>query len=305
MYNIQEKEQLALHLIDGKLDISPNRFKKIYPFTTENISGYQPYFKLKENSLLTVGSSLDQTINASLAGCKDITVLDLCPYAKEYFQLKKASIETLSKKEFEQFLMKKRYYLGLFHNDNKVLSPELFAKVEETLYDLDPSSHQFWKDLFALRGPETVRQKLFSTDEYTPKVIRRLNPYLQSEEEYLKTRETLKETNVTFLEGDIQTENLPRTYDNIYLSNIACHTSLDETRKIVEHLQPYLTEDGQLLVSYLYGLTSSLDFSDTDPDIYNLFRVEKELPGPIKLERFESVNGKGIIDGVLVYKKTK
>ena len=39
----------------------------LYPFTTENINGYLPYFELKGKSLLTVGSSCDQAINACIA----------------------------------------------------------------------------------------------------------------------------------------------------------------------------------------------------------------------------------------------
>lgn len=304
MRSTEDKEQLALRLIDGKVDLFMNRFKKIYPFTTENISGYQPLFKLKDKSLLTVGSSLDQTINASLAGCRDITVLDLCPYTKEYFHLKSAAIQTLSKKEFEQFLMYKKYYLGLFNN-SKVLNSVNFDKIGESLYEQDPSSYQFWKDLFTEKNPETIRQNLFSKDEYTPRVIRRLNPYLQSEEAYEETRKALPKTKVTFLEDDIRTSNLPRAYDNIYLSNIACQLPLEEVKHLVEHLQPNLTEDGQLLVSYLYELTSSLDFCESDPDIYDIGRTMNCLPKPIELKRFESVNGPTFADGVLVYKKKK
>ena len=41
-----------------------DRFKLIYKFTTENISGYIKEFDFKNKSLLTVGSSGDQVINA-------------------------------------------------------------------------------------------------------------------------------------------------------------------------------------------------------------------------------------------------
>lgn len=43
-------------------------FSKLYPFTTENIAGYIDNFNLKNKSLLTVGSSGDQVINAALKG---------------------------------------------------------------------------------------------------------------------------------------------------------------------------------------------------------------------------------------------
>ena len=60
-------------------------------------------FDLKDKSLLTVGSSGDQVINASLKNCKDITVLDINPFTKYYFNLKKAAILTLKYEEFCKF----------------------------------------------------------------------------------------------------------------------------------------------------------------------------------------------------------
>ena len=41
-----------------------SEFSKIYPFTTENIAGYIDYFDFDDKSLLTVGSSGDQILNA-------------------------------------------------------------------------------------------------------------------------------------------------------------------------------------------------------------------------------------------------
>ena len=48
----------------------------LYPFTTENIDGYLDLFDLKDKSLLTVGSSGDQVINALVMGCEDVTLYD-------------------------------------------------------------------------------------------------------------------------------------------------------------------------------------------------------------------------------------
>ena len=45
-------------------------FHTIYPFATENINDYTEYFDLKDKSLLTVGSSGDQAINALLKDYK-------------------------------------------------------------------------------------------------------------------------------------------------------------------------------------------------------------------------------------------
>ena len=68
------------------LDFDP--FQRLYPFTTENIAGYIDKFNLKGKSLLTVGSSADQVINAIYKGSKDITLYDVNIFAKYYYYLK-------------------------------------------------------------------------------------------------------------------------------------------------------------------------------------------------------------------------
>ena len=62
-------------------------FQYIYPFTTENINGYIDLFYLDDKSLLTVGSSGDQVINAIDKGCKNIDVVDINEYTKYYYFL--------------------------------------------------------------------------------------------------------------------------------------------------------------------------------------------------------------------------
>ena len=95
----------ALGVINNKIvDLSEyGKFFWIYPFTTENINGYIDLFDLKDKSLLTVGSSADQAIIANLKDCKDITILDINPLTKYYFNLKKAGILTLGYEEFCKF----------------------------------------------------------------------------------------------------------------------------------------------------------------------------------------------------------
>ena len=77
-----------------------DEYHYIYPFTTENIAGYINEFDLENKRLLTVGSSSDQVINASLKNTKDVTLIDINPYTKYYFYLKVASLRSLNKDEF-------------------------------------------------------------------------------------------------------------------------------------------------------------------------------------------------------------
>ena len=63
-------------------------FDKVYPFTTESISGYMKHMDVKDKSVLTVGSSMDQALNACLYGAKDITVMDISKTTKDYMLYK-------------------------------------------------------------------------------------------------------------------------------------------------------------------------------------------------------------------------
>ena len=94
--DFNKRLEWAIKRCDGMIGVEKpktnSKFYQIYPFATENISGYIDLFNLKDKSLLTTGSSGDQIINAILKGCKNITLLDINPYAKFYFYLKMTCI---------------------------------------------------------------------------------------------------------------------------------------------------------------------------------------------------------------------
>ena len=54
-----------------------SEFSRIYSFATENVSGYIDHFDFNNKSLLTVGSSGDQILNAFYNGARDITLFDM------------------------------------------------------------------------------------------------------------------------------------------------------------------------------------------------------------------------------------
>lgn len=55
-------------------------FESVYPFATENVLEYFATLNLKDQSVLTVGSSLDQLFNALVYGAKKVSVFDINPY---------------------------------------------------------------------------------------------------------------------------------------------------------------------------------------------------------------------------------
>lgn len=64
-------------------------FTKVYPFTTEKLSGYFPVMDLKDKSVFTVGSSGDQVFNALVCGAGKITVFDINPDTSKFYKIKR------------------------------------------------------------------------------------------------------------------------------------------------------------------------------------------------------------------------
>lgn len=132
--NLMEKDYLtASKLIEknySKLLQIKGEFVRIYPFATENIAGYIDSFNLKNKSLLTIGSSASHSISASLYGCLDQTIYDICPFTKEYFNLVKSALLSLSYLEFLNFL---RYidYPEVSINNKLVFNKDLYLKYKQ------------------------------------------------------------------------------------------------------------------------------------------------------------------------------
>lgn len=245
-----EKADLKCRGILGR----DSQFMSLYPFATENISGYIDKFDLKGKSLLTVGSSGDQVINAGLKGAKDITFLDINPFIKYYYYLKVAGILSLNIEEFYLFFCYYNYPMRYTKNDN-AFSRNLFCKLSRTLYDLDPESFQFWDRLFKNHEPSEVRRHLFCDDEEERRVIEKCNPYL-SKHSYNEIREMIKDTHITFISQNILSANVNGLFDNIWLSNVSMRFSPDMILDMFNRMYPLLNENGQLLF-YVYGPTDS------------------------------------------------
>ena len=291
-------------------EASMNGFEEIYPFTTENIAGYIDYFDLQDKSLLTVGSSGDQIINAAFKGAKDITLLDINPYAKYYYYLKTAGILELNLTDFNEFF---RYndYPKVFKYNKKVFDKASYKKLKSTLKSLDNDSYLFWDELFDMYQPDHIRFSLFSNDEYGTSVLGKSNLYLQSENTYDEAKTKLKELRPEFINEDIFKSNLTKNYDNIWLSNIACYLYQDKIKGMTDKFADKLAVDGKLLISYLYSIDMNTEYDDDWSPIYDLkndLELLKEY-SPI-FHFFKGVNGikhndDDIKDSVLIYQKKK
>jgi len=301
----------ALGRAQGKLvTIDADRFSWIYPFTTENINGYIDMFDLKDKSLLTVGSSGDQVINAILKDCKDITILDINPFTKHYFNLKKAALLTLNYEEFCRFFC---YidYPKVFKYNYDTFNIESYNKLKELLKQLDEESFVFWDTLFKHCNHEDIRKRLFEYDEERLSVVKKMNLYLKCEETFNKSKIKIKNINPRFIEGNIFKIKLEKTYDNIFLSNIATYYSLEDDKKLIEKLDNNLNMNGKMLLCYLYRTKIDTEYRDEWDPIYDLDKTFEVLGDYITyFESFQGTQGlkfedKNMKDSVLIYQKRK
>lgn len=226
----------------------------IYKFTTENISGYIKEFNLKNRSLLTVGSSGDQAINANFCGCNYVTVVDLNRYTEYYFYLKKAAIIALN---YEEFL---RYFS--LDSDDLRMSIKTYKKIREILREISLDSLIFWDYVYDHYNLSNKCNNLFHYHSDELVNINVFNPYLNDEENYNIEKNKIKNMNIKFINADILKPDRIFTwekFDNINLSNVYGYNYNDNRFKIakfkkgINSLVERLNDDGIMLVAYLYG----------------------------------------------------
>ena len=230
---------------------SGDRFKLLYKFTTENISGYIKEFDFKNKNLLTVGSSGDQVINANMCGCNDATVIDLNMNSEIFFNLKKAALIVL---DYEEFLK----FFSVSDNAYK-MSIDIYSKLRETLRYIDLESLLIWDYIYDNYSIKQINN-LFHFHVGELSNIDKFNPYLITENNYNAEKENIKKLKVKFINADVLKTNKVFTlekFDNINLSNIYCYAEnkykLKKFKNGVNDLVNRLNKDGKMLVAYLYG----------------------------------------------------
>ena len=227
-------------------DIYDNDFFMVYPFTNENINGYLPYFDLMNKSLLTVGSSGDQAINAIVSGCDDITVCDICPLTKSYYYLKMAALLCLSRDDFLSFLCKTKYDN---HSNPHLLTLNTFRKIRSTLKSIDYDSYYIWEYLYKNYNRYYI-DELFRCDIADLDNIIGFNKYLNSDSNYLQARKMLQNVLVNFICDDIAIFNINRKFDNIWFSNVAQYLDRDKVIAMGNNGIRMLNDNGSILLCY-------------------------------------------------------
>lgn len=267
----------ATNLIAGqnKRYIVYQDYDRVYPYTTEVISGYMP--SCVNSSILTIVGSGDQYLNASLMGAKDIDVIDINKLAINYLRLKKAAVLALSKEEFYDFLTNnaKKYFL------------------EVSKY-LDSESIDFWS--------EYIKYFVFQTGiQGTPMFYPRhhgsdyliMNNYMQKGK-YDELRNKLHNTFTgEEFHKDIEDLYINKKYDKIFLSNVINYKPLNShSIKMIKRLIDYnLKNNGEIYYGYFYyGHQTDMEYYLDKFPLSQIIEIDSTL-------------FKGEKDHVLVYKK--
>ncbi len=266
-------------------------FNTLYSFTTENIDGYIDLFDLKNKSLLTLGSSSDQAINAGLVGCKNVTIFDICPLTKFYYFLKLASLLSLERKIFLCFLCKTNYEKNTSSNPN-LYKNQIFNKIKGTLKSLDYESYVIWDYLFSKYESKEIN-RLFRIDVNQMDSIIRCNRYLVDDNMYKLARKKMPDVDIKFIEGDVLFPNINEKYDNVWLSNVGKYLTEKDIIIMIEKMASLLKQNGRMLINYFY----STDIPYKCESALNSYDYKKVI-----------ISGEPLNIGdnsILVYKKTK
>lgn len=307
MKNMETTLQKAISICSGGL-LYLHEYFKLYTFTTENITGYIDYFNFENRSLLTVGSSGDQILNAYYNGARDITLFDINEYAKYYVYLKIAAILSLSYTEFQLFFYKHR--AELYYN-KLMFSKEIFQKIYPTLLIINYEAAYFFNELFNFFDPHILRTHLFDDCECRNTVIQGFNNYLKDEASYNKLKKILSDISFKYINGNIFSDTIPNTYDNIFLSNLCTTTNIDTFKTLLDKLnQNNLKPNGSMLIGYLWDIDfNSKEFKPHWKDIYKMPLVKQELKDyiteahQVKSDRGFIWNEEELNDLALIYRK--
>ena len=249
---------------------------------------------LKDKSILTVGSSADQVINSFLYGSKDITLFDINPFTKYYFELKKAGILLLEFNSFYEF----------FSNNINSFNIKTYSLLRN---NLSKETKLFWDSLFNSYDSYFFRDKLFSKDERALKTLVKYNPYMD-EINYNILKTTIDSLNPIFINSSLNEikSKVVRKYDYVFLSNISSYLKLYTKENIskfintIKDLTNILNKSGSIYLAYIYDRIKNKIDDDILTDISFMNYI---FDNKITEHTFESISYKNGKDSVLIYKR--
>lgn len=289
------------------------RCDRVWHFTNENVRNYIDLLTLnKTDRVLTVCSSGDQILNLVNKGITSIDAFDINALTYPFFQLKVAMMFAYGYRDFFKYFKRLSFdaksrteEYDIFQTIKPYLR-EPYASFWERLYkdNLEKNPSRKCPLLSAVGQGYTEKQKLIF-----------LNPYLANPFEYEKTKRSLHAATINFKDIDVLAirDLFTGPYDKIILSNIVDYLRPKDIDKLTFEtfvstvLDPILTEDGKVLLDYIFYYIDSNEFKD----IYFLSGFGEDFEEFVKrcdmhtAERFQQKkkNPDYSADGVLIYQK--
>jgi hypothetical protein len=221
------------------------QWDQLYGFTTENLGGYLPV-RLNGRRALTVAGSGDHLINLALSGARQITTFDINIAALYWSELKNAAVCHLSREHFLQAFMRPGILLE--------------QAIQMLASALTPAAADFFRAARRRYGATLRESPLFNNAHDVPAQKLSSNPYLATDESYLRAREGLQSAEILFLHASAYqlAQSERGEFDYILLSNIADYLARDNEaleKFVVEIVYPLhlrLSPGGLLGAAYLY-----------------------------------------------------
>lgn len=269
------------------------RFNNIYPFTTENISGYMRDLDLTDKKIITVTGSADHILNAVLKGATKITTFDVNPLTEKYMDLKIGAVKELTYDEFLKIFLfdsNKSFEYSIISNLNIPIESKLFWLEQLKKYNNN--------------GKNLRNSSLFNTKYLNPNSKLWQNMYLE-ENNYNILKERLKDTEIKFINESLKKLRIKEDYDYMFLSNISDYLNLMYDKNLLESYKRLLKEFQYkvktIYFAYLYDIGNNNPRSEID----DLNKVKKVFSNFEKLE-FRSaleMQKENIKDGVLILRR--
>lgn len=238
----------------GEKNSTNRTLDRAFAISNEQLPDIFGELNLKGKKMATVGSSGDQTFNAILQGCTDITIIDGNPYARAFMEYKLAMIKTFNFEKFNDLFVKP-----------KMFNWRVYAKIS---HHLSPNAQIFWDSLMLeLNEPEahafpsekSVTNRMLIIDHTT-----RHSLFYTDAKTYNQLQNTLNNTNINFKYINAEFKEFPEAlkekFDLIYLSNVYFYIDPEEFNVIANKLYNYrLKSGGKMVVNYEFNTHDSKD----------------------------------------------
>lgn len=264
----------AVQVLEGDLErnLQANgrfsKFSQLYAFTSENLTGYMLNLPLEGARVLTIGGSGDQIVIAAMYGADEIVAFDINSLAGLYVDLKLSALNGLSLEEFKKFLLREG-------EDGQLNPNALDMRVYQMLRgELAEPTRHFFDRAYEITEEDgsTLRESPLFNNRYDTNALKIMsNPFLQTEANYEKAKETMIHQTPRWVEATAQSvvDRVDGTFDVILLSNIADYANLTSTerdnylnefvQKVIKPLSRRLNSQGVMCAAYVYDADTTGD----------------------------------------------